>query len=393
MNSELKPLIDLAKAIPKEKLVELLEIETSISKEKLKNLREGFDIFYFNIDAVNLSSKDQFIKFYNSLSGSLPSDDMRQFFAAIIRFSVSGAALPIGVFPNNFYYVTLNWNGYTSGPILCNPPPGLPANAGTVTLNSGNFFNSYQDFLESINDAYASALTALKIAAGDGSDIADANPPFFLFNCETGLISLYAESAYYQQGNISPPPITIFMNYALYSNFNNFQVNVFGQSLPSYLDIQIRVVDKYGSNTASFDDTLLQIDAEGSNCTQFFSLQTIRFESVAMGFRPQLITTPNSTDNIQQTTSTSGIPSQQILEDLCPSYSSNEIIGNRAGSLVYDANYSYRLIDISKKVIDVSDISVYWTTQNGTTFPFPLPPNSGASMKIAFIRKSVVKNY
>ena len=37
------------------------------------------------------------------------------------------------------------------------------------------------------------------------------------------------------------------------------------------------------------------------------------------------------------------------------------------------------------------DISVYWTSQNGNEHDFYLPPASSSQIKLAFIKKSVIK--
>ena len=76
--------------------------------------------------------------------------------------------------------------------------------------------------------------------------------------------------------------------------------------------------------------------------------------------------------------------------DFCPSFNSTEIIGWRQ-NLVYNASFSYRLIDIIADKMNTVDISVYWTSQNGNEHDFYLPPASSSQIKLAFIKKSVIK--
>ena len=358
-----------------------------ITQKQLESLAPD-DIYYYNVNMSNNSNINQKIIFNQTLSADIVNNP-KSYFACVVRFSVDASVIQLLFFPIDTFYVTLTYGSFTSGPLALIPPPGPQEPATVVTLQPSVAVYSYQDFLQSLNTGYASALALLITASGGVlSPIASATPPFFLFNCQTGLISMYASSAFYLE-TISTP-IKIFMDYTLYDLFNNFQINYFGQGLPSFLDVQIRVIDKYGSNISSFNSALLEISQEGSNCTRFYEPQLIRFKSQTMGFRKEYVQNPNLTATVNPTGTTAGIPSSTTLIDFCPSFNSTEIIGWRQ-NLVYNASFSYRLIDIIADKMNTVDISVYWTSQNGNEHDFYLPPASSSQIKLAFIKKSVIK--
>ena len=123
--------------------------------------------------------------------------------------------VPMFLFRQNAYFITLSYDGTTVIRIL----QYIPTNINQPP-DGGNEY-SYQNFINSLNNAFDSAFTTLKTAV----PATPANlPPRFVFDPATQLISMYIEPGFVTG------PISIGMNYKLFQFIPNL-CRTFFQSL------------------------------------------------------------------------------------------------------------------------------------------------------------------
>ncbi len=348
-----------------------------VSKAEVDQLN---NVYYYNVNIVNNNSTNIQAVFNQTLGGNIVGDP-QDYFLAISRFSIDGGQIPLLYLNDTTYYVVLKYGAFTSGAVAVLAP------AGPVVPGFGVPIYSYQTFLDQMNIAYTTAFGILDGLSG-GLPMG-STPPYFLFNDTTGIISMYAQAINYSEDAITP--IKVFMNFDLYDLFLNFQVVPLGEGLPSKADIQIRVIDKYGSNSAPLDPTVpsgyLKMSQEGSNCTRFFEPQSIRFKTGRMGVQPEYVQTPNLTTSISPEIAGVGLPSDLILTDFIPAFNANDIIGWRQ-QLVYQPTF-YRLIDLIGSKSNAIDVSIWWVSQNGVEHPFQIGPGRSATIKLAYLKKDL----
>lgn len=367
----------------------------SRSKEKIilaREVEQAGNALYYNANLVNNNPTNIQAQFRETLGANILPEKPEKYFMAIARMSLDGGQIPLLYYPTNTYYVSLSYEGISSDPIALIPPPGGPADP-----NFGVACYDYQTFLNTINDGYTSALVNLKAKPGNAVPMG-AVSPYFLVDKNSGIISFYSQSAYYDQKLANY--IKIFCNWTLYDYFNNFEIQFFGENLASKQDIRWQVYNEYGTNIAVSDGGLnpsvpagyTQMQGTGANLTRFFEPQLIRFRTAEMGVQAEYIQNPNLTGNInQQSSDQIGIPNSLILCDFIPSFNSSEIIGWRQ-SLVYNPNF-YRLIDLLTDSSNRINISIWWVNQAGQEFPFEIGPGRSCTCKLAFLRKSLYLNY
>ena len=248
------------------------------------------DNIYFNISIVNNTGIDQKATFTQQLTNSILKNP-EEYYLTVARFNIDGSALPLFIFADNTYYVSLEYNSFIATQVVSAPPNPY---YGFYALPYGsNAVYSYTDFLNAINLAYSQALVTLNglipLPAG-------ITAPYFLYDNSTGIISLYSDGRFYED-NVGLP-VTIWMNYTLFQFFSNFVYNFRGEGLPDKLDIRFKVLNLYNSNTSTLNSSIppnfIKMSQEGSNNSTFWEPTTISFKTNRIGvrrniFREQII--------------------------------------------------------------------------------------------------------
>lgn len=341
------------------------------------------DNIYYNISINNNQLTDQPANFNQKLTSSIVNDPS-DYYLAVARFSIDGLGLPIMIWKYNYWYVSLSYGGVTRTQVLL-PPPDQP----NPNPAYGVAIYTYAEFLTTINVAYASALVALKLATGGGaSPIAAALPPYLIYDCANGIMSYYAQSSFYDESIPDLTRINIWNNSALYELFGNYNIFFQDQGRTDKLDIRIKSINFYNTNTSG---GYTKTSQEGSNNSRFWDQQSIVFKTSRLGVRPEFIQGANQSQNlISNESAGSGIPFDAIMTDFIPTFGSSEQIGWRQ-QLVYNAPF-YRLIDLLGNQSNTVDLAIFWRDQQGVERPFYIVSGTSATVKLAFVKKSLYKN-
>lgn len=161
--------------------------------------------------------------------------DSHNYKFACVRFSLPSTLLPLFLFQNNSYYVTLSHNGsdFTSvvnyvshSPISVYPQPVF----------------HYQEFLTMINTAYTQSFNNLITTFPGLVTLA----PYLSYDATTELCTFWVPIDYVVN------TVSVFMNSNLYSFFNNFNVQVYGYNLPTRKDVQLLVQNNNNNTNGSY---------------------------------------------------------------------------------------------------------------------------------------------
>lgn len=345
------------------------------------------DNIYYNISIVNNGLTSLPASFTQQLTNSI-LDNPADYYLSVARFAITGTAIPMFFFEFDTYFVTLQYDTFSySAPCLFIPPEpiGDPLYASIF---------SYSEFLKSINNAYIVVFNNLNALVPGGLPIG-STPPYMIYNPTNGIISLYANGLYYDDEN-SALPIKVWMNAVLYRFFDNFYNDFVSENSGTNMDVRIRIVNFHDTNTSILDPSIptnfYKMSQEGSNNSRFWKPNSILFKTTRIGTRPEYIQGANNTNQlIAGSNSGAGLPFDTIMTDFIPTFNSTEQIGWRQ-DLVYNAPF-YRLVDLLGNSSNVIDLSIVWADQKGNQFPLLIEGGRSASVKLAFLKKSLYKNY
>ena len=208
------------------------EKEAHRSEQMIKNFHSEInyaaDHVYYNIIIPNKDNFNnipaQFTDFRSEPIISHPSE----FEMSIIRFSVPGIAIPIFIYPNNLptsftpndtiYSVTLTYSadGFKTDFHDSQKFTQFVSNIPNSKTDRYFYITSYHQMLDMLNTAFAAAYDDLKNT--QKVPLTPTAAPYFTYDSETGLISLFAEQAY-----VSATSNTrVYISYRVLNLMNSF---------------------------------------------------------------------------------------------------------------------------------------------------------------------------
>lgn len=356
------------------------------------------DNIYYNIALTNNSRVSVPCTFSQQLAASIV-DPPYDYYCSTIRFEIDGSSIPIFIFHDNTYFITLSYDAGLTGSTGISP--GITAASVPVvyqpfslTPEEGEAVFSYQAFIQMINTAFQNATNAL-VALQPG--LTGLAAPYMLYNAaQGGLISLYATQADYDVN--LPNPIKIFFNDILYYFFDNFLTIYNGENNANHQDFQMIVENLHDSNTSTLDTSIpsgyYRMTQEYVSLFHWWSPTALVFKSTLMGLRPEYTPTTNTsaTNLVGDNTAGNSVSSTSQITDFIPTISYNDAAGWRS-IITYYPTSQYRLIDILGPQLNKIDLNVLWRDQHNNENQFYIKPLSTASIKLIFVKKSLYKNY
>jgi hypothetical protein len=263
------------------------------------------------------------------------------------------------------------------------PKVGTP----TQTFSSYYFMYYYTTMINMMNTALATATASLNTLSGL-SFIA----PFFLYDSETQLISLYADSATF--ANSLANPVKIWFNNATWNFLVGFNADVYfdnNQTFnnPNGTDNLILIQNNYGLN--------LQSMTVPSNYTAIKTTTQYNAYGYWAFLKSIYITTSMNIQNeiffINNTSSTQNVNYIGVLTDYLPDLSQTGTgggagIGNQI--FIYNATSLYRMFSFNQKTpLYNFNLGVVFADTYGNTYPLILDKGMEASFKFMFIKKNI----
>jgi hypothetical protein len=368
-----------------------------------------YDIRVTNTDQVGATVQRPQIKFNETRSVPYierPED----WCVSVVRFEVDtyGVALPlmvptvqIGQPLQNLLegQITFKYGAVTAGANLIfipeNKAASLPTPPLTAQDNSQGYYNlnSFQSFIEIINNSFSSALSFLK-GLVPALNVATNRPPFIQID-QQGYCYIYAQQSLYDSGLGVGNYIEIYFDEVLYNYLSSFQYDYYGDGVLAIPKARYRL-RVYGSPTFAPQNTFSVTDGVGTFSTlvcfqDFVALQSwnpvsgIVFKSQILPIKPSLTGVPLilGASQSQQQIATSNVVLN--LTDL--------VVNNPDGKqykpgVLYAPTAEFRLIDLfGTTPLYTIDIEVEWVDNFGNSYPLILAPGASATMKILFRKK------
>jgi hypothetical protein len=313
------------------------------------------DHIYFNVEVSgDQDNTEGTLARYDETRSQPLIDRMSEYEVATARFYLPTQNIPILLWKENYWKVSLEYNGNTYSKTLTFVP-----NTNQSTFY-GNSVWSYQYMIDRVNDAYTEAYNSLVSAEGVVAGITRA--PYFTFDSKLELFTLIAEQAYDVKAN--PTTIKVQMNGFLYNYFSGFQVtdNSSAVSDPS----KYRFVIKDNFNNVVGGN--IELKQEYSTLSIWYDVKKIRFITNLPVTKEQL--------------STSGSSSENIIFDY------NFDVESFQTALLYlpEGPRRWYSLESSDSLYNLT-FDVYWIDRDDTKYRVYIPPFNTMTMKLYFRKR------
>ena len=281
------------------------------------------------------------------------SDDYEM---AVVRFSLPLTSVPLIVFEDNYFSVSLTYGVSQYTEYLQWVP--------NSNLNLENrYIYIVQDLLDLINNAYALAFSNLSSAF----PITATKPPFMSFSSESNLITLNVPQAFLVDG------IDVYANEKLYLKMNTFQDYYYEFPSEGQLNYRFVIQDLF-DNHVNYDG----VDYYKS-IQQFATIGTLS-DLQSMIFTTTQIPVNRELDGAQRNVSSNFLTDFEPLQ-------SNKWYGG--GLIQFFPQGPLRFIDLlSKSELKDVDIQIKWKSKKGVIYPYLLQGDQSATIKILFRKKT-----
>jgi len=313
------------------------------------------------------------MRYFQQLSQPI-IEHANEYYLSIDRFSIPMSNIPIFIFnpAANFYTVELVYNGTGSGPISVQYiPPALQPTTSAYYY----YVYSYNLFLLMINTALAASFTAL---GGSISLPAGSIAPYFVIDDSTKIISLVAQSNFYDS-TISTP-IQIFMNTNLLSYMEGIPMS-YNSALAGGRNILFNLFNTHNNVIAASPSNFYKMDTE-------YGASTLINWNQAKGF---IITTDSIPINPEYLPIVSGqnlLNTRPILANFDFVYSPSDTKGLVAQ---YILQSPYKTIDlVGRNQVNRIDTTVYWYDSSNNMYTIYLRPNEAMSIRLVFLKKNKI---
>ena len=371
-----------------------------MNNEKLKRVGDNI---YYNVsiphdDNASIGGSPTPARFHTVRSTPLFYDAPENYTMSIIRFTVPSTFIPIQIFPIqngqtdinlSTYSVSASYLGVTYQQYLIwtpqsstTPPPIQPVSRKMQTQYYIYYSMwSYNHFCDLINTAFSALTTTLAIA---GAPVNTASPPFITYDGTTQLFTLYIDSNFLSSG-----PISLFMNSALFGNFDesfNVVFNPFGS--PDGADVRFVLndilINQVALPTVAPTTTYYKYTQEFNTIGQMQSFTSLVMTSTSLPIRSEWITT----QVIRGDTATND-PLQEGSLPIIADFEVDLTVGNDIRSYIfYVPSAEYKRITMTGKApITTIDINVFWKDNYDALYPIMIPAHEIITIKIIFEKK------
>lgn len=359
---------------------------TDDSKTKIIVETSSDDHVYVNVSIVNNSVVESIIAQTNAPRSTVIVENPSNYYMSVIRFFIPLQELPIFIFLDNTYSVTIS-NGVLDFQTFLIFVPDFTTNISPPQPPPFNrYVYSYEQFLTSINNALSTSF----IASG-----LPGVAPYMIYNPVTQLISLIAPASFHNAGfNDQNQPIKVWFNTSLYTFFGNFN-KLFNGYPPSPVNINGKnfniIIKPTGENEiiipASFGGPLagLQMTQEYFALSNWNDFRSLVITTTSIPIRAEIIPSGLISGN------GNGSPGTQV--GYRPILTDFELIFNQAGDTQSFAQYfppgEYRLVDLlGSTPLKNIDLQFWFQNRNLELFPILIGPLKSLDIKMIFRKKS-----
>ncbi len=329
---------------------------------------------YYNIKITNLENKLVPVSYNETRVDNIIDDNLSNWEVAVARFRIPSHSIPIFIFKNNLYYLTLTdiLGVDHTFPIVFVPITNV------ATFNE-NYIFSYNQWVELINTTFTTAWNDIPAISRP------VVPPFVLYNSETQLFSVYGTSEYASTYN-EAGKTQIWFNSYLIEKLDSSSLQGFYQAINNvkYFNIYIKA---HGSNLITAGPTTILNCSPAVAMTAYFQMtQEFKALFVLSDFDTLLLKCAKLPVVSEYNSSAIGSSDQFInmMTDFEPTFDNN--FNNHSDFQYNPQIYRWTSLSSNSNLRDM-DLSVFWRDIEGTVRQINLGPNQQATLKLVFKKK------
>lgn len=353
--------------------------------------RASRDNVYLNLvispsnDSTTISADQTLCKYDETLSIPVIQNPS-EYYCSIIRFSLPIDSIPIMKFPLNVLQnnplisnlvVGIKYlGGYFAQNVVYvpannyNPPtPGLVSPFFTSEQSANSYYDifSIQALLDMVNTA---------LALANAFAVTLATPPHYVYDSNTELISLIVPAAWKATGAVLTVNRYLKNYLASFSYFFNADSGLLGYVYDTILSPVVLNVGGFFTYVEEYVSIALWLD-----------IRKIIIQTTSIPIMPESVPNQNTTSTLQQP-GYSGVNSHQtIITDFALSF---DLFNQISSVLVYNPSTQYRLVDMTGNTpLNKIDLQFFYVDKFGFKFPIYINPTQQASVKIAFLKKTL----
>lgn len=265
--------------------------------------------------------------------------------------------------------------------LLPKPPSD---NFGVQDLNNQYYYVfTFQAFLDMINTALYNSYVAFNAAHGG----VHAHAPYFIYNADTGLMSLITDASYADSGATK-----IYVNIQLLNYVENIPMIFEGYDKPNYKDLYFNI-RSYGNNgypdPATTPPTAYQFKQEYDGRFLWCNIRSIVLTSSSIKTQLEYlpnVTNPNST--LQQASNSFNPNFQNILSYYDIVTDSTGTRGCNWRQNIYYQPTLYKWIDLTSQIpLSRINITISFQLTNGQLIPAYIQTGQSCTIKLLFRKK------
>ena len=358
---------------------------------------------YYDLSTTNNNTSGNSVPINLNLNDtrSIPFlEDPSMYFASVVRLNIdTGASLPVFIpqvilgqsNPNLLSYsISLKYKTFVQTNNIIYIPNDATQPIATNPLISQDLSSqyywiySYQLWQRMINQTLLTCFNALKVTVIAAGDALPSNyQPYFEYDPFNCSFILNADQLGYDQ-YVLTHPITMFMNSALYTIFNNFQISITTNTVNPY---QFNIYSMNGQNILQAGAVYyLQMYQEQSTIALINPVESIVLTTGLLPISSENIGLPKLTDaNGRLVSSGNNANLSPIISDFQIPFSA---LDQYRPSIQYTPQSEYRLFDLfgTGQLSNIS-INILWKDTYGIFHNLYLQPGSSASFKLLFRRR------
>jgi hypothetical protein len=329
------------------------------------------DIIYYNITMYNdLAEEKPILAEMNETRVSPIVERCSDYLVGVQRFTVP-VNIPLQIYPeesqaDNIYKVALT---YLTTTII--KPVKYISYSNIFEYVPNREILSIQQILDMTNDAYQKCFDDLIIA---DPSFAGNRPPFFVYDPNARLFTLYAQDIY---SNYQNPAnyCGITMTFPFYLNYFN-SIPTKGPPLnpPGSLDIVFIVENRLENTLVSGPVTYYKMQGEYDPRSVFNHLSGVQFRTSTIPANAEFLQSENN-------------ESIRILTDFEAEagYSNGDPVQFSTSGI---SNVRLHAMNSDKPLLNI-DLKIYIEYKTGQTFPLYLFENDLATIKLVFVKKTL----
>lgn len=375
-------------------------------------LKSSLDItqpmhIYYDLDVINNDvlgqQEPQVLRFEEVRNNPFlmcPSN----YYLSVVRFQIqTGDGIPVFLpqvmtgqpdVNKLIYSITLSYKTYDFQAYveyipddLTQPTPIPPIEAQDLT-SAYYFVNSYQLWIQMVNNTFTTAFNGLKaLVIAGGDTLPTDNAPYFEFDPYNKVAILDADVLGYDQNLANP--ILIYANSPMFNLFSTFPAITQAFSNPNNgKNFKFILYNNNGQNVYQISNTYSVIQAyqEGSTVGLLNPVQSIVFTTALLPIVPSNVSKPK-VYGTQSTFFNAGNNSNiaPVISDFVVPV---DALNNYKPNIVYTPSAEYRLLGLyGESPVSAVEISAFWKDIFGVNHPILLNSGCSASLKIMFRRR------